>query len=678
MTESTWSQAISIGPLTMVEPEEGVPPSEQTTVKCLVSRGALYFGIICDDRSPDKIISFTLRRDAEMRGEDHIKIVLDTFLDGRTGYVFAVNPNGARYDALVTREGGGENSQWDGIWEAAAHRSESGWSVEIYIPIKTLRFGKSLTQWGFNVERRIQRLLETDRWASPNRNYHVTMVSQAGHLAPIPNFQRGRGLTVRPYISGSRTKEEVDTSAVGKVDAGLDVLKNFGSNVTGLLSVNTDFAETEVDTRQINLTRFPTFYPEKRTFFLEGSDTYEFGIGMGFHHQRDILPFFSRNIGLVEEQVIPIDVAVKATGSAGRFNFGVLNALMRSVDDLTPRVNLFAARGYQNIWGESKLGFIVTAGDPLGRSNSWEAGVDFIYKTSSFQGDKNFLFGFWGLANDREDLGNDRTAFGFKVDYPNDLWDISATFKRIGSDFDPSLGFVPWAGIYKANLDFMFKPRPNWAWVRQMYHELFTQAVWDLNGEVQQWRIFTAPINWRFESGDRFEFNIVPQMERIPEEFEITPEVTVKPGKYDWWRYRLEFHSASKRRITTKLTWWFGTFYDGHMDQIQAELGWKPSHHVNISLEGEWNKGRLSGGDVDIQLGQVRLDLFLTPNLQFLSFIQYDNLTQSVGLNTRLRYTYRSLLDIFIVYNRNWLETHGTLIPELNQFIIKIQYSWRN
>jgi len=254
LTESLWKDVSPIGPLTMVEPDEGVPPSEQTTVKCLVSPNALYFGIICDDRSPDKIISFTMRRDAEIRGEDHIKIVLDTFLDGRTGYVFAVNPNGARYDALITREGGGENSQWDGIWEAAAHRSESGWSVEIYIPIKTLRFGKGLTIWGFNVERRIQRLLETDRWASPNRNYHVTMVSQAGKLAPIPNFQQGRGLTVRPYISGSRTKEEVDTSAVGEVDAGLDVLKNFGSNVTGLLSVNTDFAETEVDTRQINLT----------------------------------------------------------------------------------------------------------------------------------------------------------------------------------------------------------------------------------------------------------------------------------------------------------------------------------------------------------------------------------------------------------------------------------------
>jgi len=477
LTESMWDKAVSIGPLTMVEPDEGVPPSEKTVVKCVAHAGAIYFGIICYDSSPEKIVSYTMQRDARLRGEDHIKIVLDTFLDKRSGYIFAVNPNGARYDALITREGGGENHQWDGIWEACVHRFDIGWSVEIYIPVKSLRFRKNLTEWGFNVERRIQRLLETDRWASPNRNFGVTMVSQAGRLRNIPDFKQGRGLTIRPYMSADRTQEEVDTAAIGELDAGLDVLKSFGSNITGLLSINTDFAETEVDTRQINLTRFPLYYPEKRTFFLEGSDIYEFGIGMGFHRRYDIIPFFSRQIGLVEEQVVPIDIAAKATGSIGRFSFGVLDTVMRPMEGLTPRTNLFAARGYQRIWEESKLGFILTAGDPLGRSDSWQAGFDFIYKTSTFQGDKNFLVGFWGLVNNREDLGNDRTAFGFKVDYPNDLWDVSFTYKRIGADYDPSLGYVPWAGIYKANFDLMYKPRPGWSWLRQMYNELFTQAV---------------------------------------------------------------------------------------------------------------------------------------------------------------------------------------------------------
>lgn len=677
LNEPLWKKALPIGPLTMVEPEEGVPPSEQTEVRVAVTQNAIFFAIMCYDRFPERIVSFTMQRDAELRGEDHVKIVLDTFLNGRTGYVFAVNPNGARYDALIEREGEGESKEWDGIWEAAARITDEGWCVEIYIPAKTMRFGRGLREWGFNVERRIERLLETDRWASPNRNFKVTNISQGGKLKSIPVFHQGMGLTVRPYVLGSRTRESSDKPLSTGVEPGVDIFKNFGGNITGLLSINTDFAETEVDTRQVNLTRFPLFFPEKRTFFLEGSDIYEFGLGMGFYHFRDIVPFFSRRVGLVEGQSIPIDVALKATGSVGRFSFGVFDALMREVEGLTPRTNLFAARGFQTLWAESKIGFLVTAGDPLGRKESWMAGIDFVYKTSRFQGNKNFLFGIWALVNNREDLGNDRSALGFQLDYPNDLWDISLTFKRIGLDFDPSLGFVPWRGIYKLNFNLAYKPRPGLPWLRQMFHELFTQCVLGLDGKVLQWRIFTAPLNWRLESGDRVEFNFVPQMEYLFEPFDITDEVYVEAGKYHWIRYRLEFQSSSKRKITTKFTWWFGRFYNGRMNQYQMNITWRPSHHLNLSLGGEWNRGHLPSGRVDIQLLRTRINLFISSDLQILSFFQYDNLTKSLGMNTRLRYTFRSLLDVFIVYNRNWFETEGLFRPELNQFLIKVQYAWR-
>jgi len=677
LDEAFWRQTPPIGPLTMVEPDEGGVPSQQTEVRVAADPHSIVFGIICRDRNPAGIVSTTMQRDPQLRGEDHIKIVLDTFLNGRTGYIFALNPNGARYDALIEKEGEGENPQWDGIWEAASRRSEEGWSAEILIPIKTLRFQPGLSQWGFNVERRIQRNLETDRWASPNRNFKVTNVGLAGRLTALPRFHQGQGLTVRPYGLGSRVRNTPEEAAVHRFEPGLDVLRNFGGNVTALLSVNTDFAETEVDTRRINLTRFPLYFPEKRTFFLEGSDIYEFGLGMGFYHSRDLVPFFSRRIGLVEGRTVPIDGALKATGSLGRFSFGVLDALMRPVEGLTPRTNLFAARGFYSLWAESRVGFLFAAGDPLGRKGSWEAGLDFTYKTSRFRGNKNFMIGAWALMTDRENLGADRAAFGFKVDYPNDLWDVSLTFKRIGADFDPSMGFVPWTGITKVNFNMAYKPRPEWPWLRQMQHELFIQAVWDLGRQVQQWRIFTAPINWHLESGDRVEFNIVPQMERLPYAYEIAPGVPVEAGAYRWWRYRLEFQSASKRRVTTKLTWWFGPFYDGHMDQMQAEVSWRPSHRLNLTFEGEWDKGRLPAGEVDIQLARTRFDLFFSPDLQLLNYFQYDSVTRSLGMNSRLRFTYRSLLDIFLVYNRNWVDTQGRFLADLNQFFIKVQYSWR-
>lgn len=319
LDESFWRRAVPIGPFRMVEPDEDAEPSEKTEVRVAVTAEALYFGIICYDSAPEKIISFTMQRDAELRGEDHVKIVLDTFLNGRTGYVFAVNPHGARMDGLIAREGEGEDRDWDGIWEAAVQRISVGWSAEIYIPVKTLRFQTGLNRWGFNVERRIQRNLETDRWASPIRNFKVT----------------------------------------------------------GLISVNTDFAETEVDTRRVNLTRFPLFFPEKRTFFLEGSDIFNFGLGMGFYRDRDIVPFFSRRIGLLEGEAVPLDFSIKATGSLGGLNFGILDSLTRSVDGLTKRNNFFAARVNQNLWAESRMGVLVTSGDPLGRGNSWLIGGDF-------------------------------------------------------------------------------------------------------------------------------------------------------------------------------------------------------------------------------------------------------------------------------------------------------------
>jgi hypothetical protein len=675
--EPFWQKATPIGPLSMVEPEEGGVPSSKTEVRIAATTEAVFFAIKCFVDQADNITSFTMQRDARIEDEDHIKIVLDTFSNGRTGYIFGINPTGARYDALISREGEGENEDWDGIWEASTRRSDDGWSAEIYIPIKTIRFGTGMKSWGFNFERRIERNQETNRWMSPNRNYKVTHISQGGKLLGIPEFKQGLGLTVRPYMQANRNHEINTADPSYSFKPGLDIMKNFGGSVTGLVSVNTDFAETEVDTRRVNLTRFPTFFPEKRTFFLEGADIFDFGLGMGFHHSRDVVPFFTRKIGLIEGQTVPLNLSIKATGSLGRFNFGILDTMTRSVDGVAPSTNLFAARGFQNIMKESKIGFLVTGGDPLGQSGKWLAGLDFLYKTSRFQGDKNFLIGVWGLINQNSELAGDRTAFGAKIDYPNDVWDVALTYKRIGKDFNPAMGYVPWKGIQKIDLTLTYKPRPDWPWLRQMMHELFVQAVWGLNGDLYQWRIFTAPLNWRLESGDRVEFNIVPYMEMLPEAFEISPGVDISVGKYHWTRYRIEVQTSSKRPVTGKLSHWFGDMYDGSMNQWQADITWRPSHKLNIALEGEIARGHFPNGISDIKLIQSRFDFYISPNFQIRNYLQYDNITKSLGMNSRIRWTYKSLLDIFVVFNQNWVETERRFFRDLNQFYVKIQYSWR-
>jgi len=210
-----------------------------------------------------------------------------------------------------------------------------------------------------------------------------------------------------------------------------------------------------------------------------------------------------------------------------------------------------------------------------------------------------------------------------------------------------------------------------------MFNELFVHWVWDLDGTLQQYRIFTAPINWRFESGDRVEFNYVPTMERLLEPFELSPGVDIEAGTHKWTRYRLEWYSASKRAIMAKVSWWFGSLYDGNMNQYQGEIVWRPSHKLNLAVQGEIASGEMPSGLSDIKLIRTRFDIYLSPNFQILNFLQYDNITESLGLNTRLRWTYRSLLDVFLVFNRNWIETQGHFYGNMNQIFLKVQYSLR-
>ena len=331
----------------------------------------------------------------------------------------------------------------------------------------------------------------------------------------------------------------------------------------------------------------------------------------------------------------------------------------------------------QNIWRESSTGFIATFGDPLGRANSWLLGADFTYQTSFFHGNKNFLVGIWALYNQRADLNGDKTAYGFKIDYPNDLWDIAFVYKYIGDAFQPSLGFVPRPGIKSWRFGVRYSPRPRWKLVRQMFHEFYPFLATNLQNQWESYRIFTAPVNWRFESGDRFEFNVVPQGENLPEPFEIAENVVIPVGAYHWLRYRLEAGLASKRKISGQVTWWFGGFYSGRLDQIEFYMDIKPSAVFVARVSGELNYGRLKEGDFTQRLFAVRLSFTPSPDLQLSSFIQYDNESNTIGTNTRLRWTFSPDGDLFIVYNHNLAQSiTERWRRESYQLLFKMRYSF--
>ncbi len=699
LDDASWAAADSISDLTQIEPVEGARPGGRTVVRVLSDGTSIVFGIRADDPKPDGLINFARERDASLNNEDHIKIVLDTYLDGRSGFVFAVNPNGARYDALVSGQGESENANWDAVWEAATARTPTGWSAEIRIPVRSLLFKPGLESWGFNIQRRAQREQETDRWASPERDYKVTQTFRAGLLTNLPAFGLGVGLSVRPSFTEGVGVPAVNAGVRESHEASLDVTQLVGANTLASLTVNTDFAETEVDTRRTNLTRFPIVFPEKRSFFLQGADIFDFGLGL----DDDVRPFFSRRIGLLNGAEVPIRIGGKVNGRARGTNYGALvlrTGDVSSFDSVNTGNTIGVIRLKQNVFRESSVGLIGTVGDPIGRGSSWTGGVDATYQTSRLSGDKNFLTGVWALAAGRDGLAGRRHSYGFKIDYPNDLWDVSLQYKAIGDGFDPSLGFVPRAGVRLLNLGVVYQPRPRarilGLRVRQVFNELFTTVVTNQQGRWESYRIFTAPVNMRLESGDRFELNVVPAGERLPAPFQIARGVTIPAGSYHWNRYRVEGGLAAKRRVSGQATWWFGNFYGGKLDELRLTGAWKPSSLFNVELTATRNIGRLRQGNFTQDLFGTRVRMNISPDLQVNSYVQYDNQSDSFGANTRLRWTFSPLGDLFIVYNHNLRHDIdgstgqpfvGALSPSQrfdrqwgfasNQLLVKMQYAFR-
>ncbi len=674
LDEPVWQTTDSISNLVQVIPRQGAAPSARTVVRVLAAPDALLIGIRADDPDPAGIVGYARARDAELEEEDHVVVVLDTYLDGRSGYVFTVNPAGARRDAIVTNQGEDEDSNWDAAWEAAAARTARGWSVEIRIPVRSLMFGRGLTEWGFNVQRRIQRLQETDRWASPAQDWQVTQVSRAGRLTGLPAFELGVGLSVRPAVTGGGGKSAPGARFSDREDVSLDVTQRLGANALAQLTVNTDFAETEVDTRQVNLTRFPLYFPEKRTFFLEGTDIFTFGSRL----EEEVSPFFSRRIGLVNGQPVPIRAGGKIHGRLGDTNFGALVVRTGSVDSLAPDATMGVVRIQQNVLEESSVGAIGTFGDPQGLKESWLGGADVIYKTSRFAGDKNFLAAAWGMTMNRTGLGGPAHAAGARLDYPNDLWDINAGYHYVDSAFQPSLGFVPRPGVQAANLGVEFMPRPrDFLGVRQLSFGLEGSIVTDLGGRWESYEIDVAPLNWVLESGDGFETSVSREGERLVEPFEVASGVSIPAGQYEYTRGRLALGTADKRRLSIWTELGFGGFYDGTLTQLMVSATWRPVPLLIFELSGERNVGHMPAGRFVQNLLGVRASVNFSPDLQLNSYVQYDNESRSVGTNTRLRWTFDPLGDLFVVYNHSVSTLGDRWAFEANQLLVKLQYAWR-
>jgi hypothetical protein len=676
LDEPDWEGAAPIGALTQREPLEGQPATESTIVRVLVDEQALYFGIVCEESHPGGIISTQQTRDANLDVDDRVTLVLDPFFDHRNGFFFQVNPAGARSDGQISNNAQELTRDWDGIWDAAASRTDDGWTVEIMIPFKTLRFRPDQTVWGFNVERQVKHLFETDRWAAARVTSWIGNLADAGQLAGIEGARQGHGLDVRPYVSGG------EDTGDGQFTGGVDVFKNLTPNLNASVTVNTDFAETEADIRQVNLTRFPLFFPEKRTFFLEGAGVFDVA-GLAPEGDADLIPFFTRRIGIHGNEDIgggevPIGAGAKIVGRQANYNIGVLDVETRDLPEVSlERQNLFAARVSRNFFEQSWVGAIVTHGNPDGTSTNTLLGADAQFATSKFKGDKIVVLDLFVERTDDSSLGHDY-AGGFGLAYPNDRWDLTLNWKQIGDAFQPELGFAPRLGIRKTNARIAFQPRPRRWGIRQFFFELEPLYITNLANRLENWRFFTAPFNVRTESGEHLEWNFIPEFEHLDAPFEIYPGVIVPAGSYQWHKYRAEMNTATKRRWVVDLAYWWGGFYDGTRKQTGFGVTFKPSAHLLLALRLDRNDIALREGKFYTQVVTARADYNFTPNLSWQNLEQYDNETRILSFQSRFRWILRPGNDLFLVLNRGWFrDFDGNYSTTFNRASSKLQYTFR-
>ena len=664
LDEPVWKRAVSAGEFVQQDPVLGAEPTERTEIRFAFNRDHLYMGVICFDSEPDRLQGNTSKRDEFLSADDRFMWTMDTFLNQQTGYFFEMNPAGLMADALMG-PGGSNNREWDGIWNARVRQSEIGWTIEIDIPFRSIAFDPNAPAWGVNFQRTVRRKQEELLWTGYQRNQGLRRMANAGLLVGLNEVSAGRGLELRPYMSGYLSNAPGRTPPVAgdtDLDVGIDAAYNITPSLRGVATVNTDFAETEVDERLVNLTRFPLFFPERRTFFLDGATFFDFPISV----------FFSRRIGLVEGQPQPIVGGGKLTGQAGRFDTGAL--YVRTADtDIQNAEDFLVSRVRRRILQQSYVGAIYTLRntyDGLNRPAQQTAGFDFRLATANFRRNKNLsLTGYWAANTTEADLGRG-AAFGAIVDYPNDIWELSADFQEVQENYDPAVGFTPRREYRRYNPEFRWNPRPKTRhpFIRRMGFGLQPELFTDLENSKQSIEFDVQPFRLEMHSGDNFEVNLSPSYERLTEPFEIAEGVTLPPGEYEFVRYSVEANSANRRVVALRPRVEWGTFFNGDRTEYRLEVDVRPRPGVRVNTALEYNTVDLVEGSFDTTLVRSVIDTQFSPFMYLTNNVQYDSVSAVLGWQARFRWIVRPGNDIFFVYTHNWIDSLDPLDPRQSRF----------
>ena len=685
--EPFWATADSIDDLRQRDPREGAPATERTIVRVAYDGDALYVLVRCYDSDVRGVRASQLRRDADLSSDDNVRLLIDSFHDRRSAFLFGTNPNGAMWDAQFSGVDD-LNENWNGVWEVVTTRNPAGWTAEFRIPFLALRFrtGAS-TEFGFNVRRFIRRKNEEDLWRSYGRARGLYHLNEEGSITDLHDLRRTHDLEVYPYALGRAVETEHD-SVGGETKrgylggkAGIDAKLGISPTLTADVTVNTDFAQVEADQQVINLTRFPFFFPEKREFFLESSGLLDLGT------PGRVQLFYSRRVGLdTSGAPVPIIAGGRLYGRLGPWKVGMLDAQTGGADDANDAV----VRVQHDLFDRSYIGAIGTLhAGPRGQGIARAAGLDIDLPLVVAAA--NLEPKVWIAGSQTPGVSGTPLAWRLSVDNPNDLFDNFASLYRIDAGFAPPLGFVRRTGIWETTGHVDFMPRPGVLGLRQLDFT-FPIPSWDIIadesgalGRSADWQ--TAWFEWRVlggdrQNGDHFEVNFQRVMDKPTDPFDVFRGVVIQPGRYWWSRYELQYAMNPGRRLSFGAFVNWGQFYGGHSRALELTAAWRGGGRVIVSTDLTRTTARLPVGAFMAVLSASRLEYDFNTRSSVLAFVQYDNETERVDFDVRFHWIPVIGDDVFVVWNsgyttdplaRSRFPDTGALARPLNgAFVIKL------
>ena len=683
--DDAWSNISPTSGFTQTRPNEGVPATQRTEVFVGFSDDTHYIGVMAYDDNPEAILVTDSRRDSALDDTDSFQVIIDGLLDRQNGYVFGTNAAGIEYDAQVINEGGqggfggrgggagGFNLNWDTTWEVEAQINAQGWSAEMAIPFTALRYGNDDAQtWGINFQRNIRRNNEESYWAPLDRNFNLNRVSEAGTIEGI-QVPSQRNLQITPYALAVQDRGGNLLSSQNNQEYGLDLKWGITSSLTLDATVNTDFAQVEVDDIQVNLDRFSLFFPEKRPFFLENAG--QFAIG----NPREVELFFSRRIGITGGAQIPIEGGGRLTGKIGSStNIGLLRMRTEGAEGFAPQNDFSVVRVNQELGNRSAIGMMYVERDGDG-SIIGSSGEDYnrTYAVDGRWGigDYTVIRG-WMSQTDSPGINSDDTAGGVAWNYNDEDWSLNAGYSEVGENFNPEVGFLSRRGFRKIDAGWRYRFRPeNWGSLQELRPHMNFRGYWDFDGN-QQTGYLHVDNHWEFNSGMEIHSGMNFTQEGVFEPFEIVDGVTVPVGDYEHEEVQLVYWSNQSAPFSVNFQTRIGGFFGGDRENLDSTIRYRVGE--KFSSELTWSHSNIDlpvpGGDFEVDLARLRMTYSFSPSMSIQTLVQYNKRDDVVSTNLRFAWLQSANSGLYIVYNEVD-ENNMLFAPRENAQQFAIKYS---